>query len=239
MSIAHVKAQSVSTFRVRQRRTDDNHKTKENIMTTLNNQTGNQTKQTAPFAHRETHQPDVRKYSDLELLGKLLGVREAKKIYAGSLNAVFKDQAPEICLIARELLTRWLNEEIKACASMNAPQAVRDYLKMHFAGREYESFVAIFLDAQHRVIATEELFRGTLTQTSVYPREVVKASLKHNAAAVIFAHNHPSGVTEPSQSDRMLTDALKQALALVDVRVLDHFVVAGNQTMSFAERGMI
>jgi len=95
------------------------------------------------------------------------------------------------------------------------------------------------LSAQHRVIATEELFRGTLTQTSVYPREVVKASLKHNAAAVIFAHNHPSGVTEPNQSDRMLTDALKQALALVDVRVLDHFVVAGNQTMSFAERGII
>ena len=122
----------------------------------------------------------LRKYSDLELLGKLLGVREAKKIYAGSLNAVFKDQAPEICLIARELLTRWLNEEIKTGASMNAPQAVRDYLKMHFAGREYESFVAIFLDAQHHVIAVEELFRGTLTQTSVYPREVVKASLKHN-----------------------------------------------------------
>lgn len=239
MSIAHVKAQSVSTFRVRQRRTDDNHKTKENIMTTLNNQSGNQTKHTAPFAPRETHQPDIKKYSDLELLGKLLGVREAKKIYAGSLNAVFKDQAPEMCRVARELLTRWLNEEIKTGASMNAPQAVRDYLKMHFAGREYESFVAIFLDAQHRVIAAEELFRGTLTQTSVYPREVVKASLKYNAAAVIFAHNHPSGVTDPSQSDRMLTNALKQALALVDVRVLDHFVVAGNQTMSFAERGMI
>ncbi len=208
-------------------------------MTTLNNQSAKQTRQTALFAPRETHRPDVKKYSDLELLGKLLGVREAKKIYAGSLNAVFKDQAPEICLVARELLTRWLNEEIMTSASLNAPHAVRDYLKMHFAGREYESFVAIFLDAQHRVIAADELFKGTLTQTSVYPREVVKASLKHNAAAVIFAHNHPSGATEPSQSDRMLTDALKQALSLVDVRVLDHFVVAGNQTMSFAERGLI
>jgi DNA repair protein RadC len=239
MSIAHIKAQSVSTFRVRQRRTDDNHKTKENIMTTLNNQSGNQTKQTAPFAPRETHQPNVRKYSDLELLGKLLGVREAKKIYAGSLNAMFKDQAPEMCRVARELLTRWLNEEIKTGASMNATQAVRDYLKIYFAGREFESFVVIFLTAQHNVIGAEELFRGTLTQTSVYPREVVKASLKHNSAAVLFAHNHPSGVTEPSQSDHMLTEALKQALALVDVRVLDHFVVAGNQTMSFAERGMI
>ena len=208
-------------------------------MTTVNDQSGNQTKQTAPFAPRETHQPDVKNYSDIELLGKLLGVREAKRIYAGSLNTVFTDQAPEICRIARELLTRWLNEKIMTGESMNAPQAVRDYLKMHFVGREYESFVAIFLDAQHRVISAEELFKGTLTQTSVYPREVVKASLKHNAAAVIFAHNHPSGATEPSQSDRMLTDALKQALALIDVRVLDHFVVAGNQTMSFAERGMI
>ena len=208
-------------------------------MTTLNNQSENQTKQTAPFAPRETHQPDVKKYSDIELLGKLLGVREAKRIYAGSLNTVFTDQAPEICRIARELLTRWLNEEIMTGDSMNAPQAVRDYLKMHFVGREYESFVSIFLDAQHRVIAIEELFRGTLTQTSVYPREVVKAALKHNAAAVTFAHNHPSGSIEPSQSDRLLTDALKQALSLVDVRVLDHFVIAGNQAMSFAERGLI
>jgi DNA repair protein RadC len=239
MSIAHIKSQSVSTFRVRQRRTDDNHKTKGCTMTTLNDQSGNQTKQTAPFAPRETHQPDVRKYSDLELLGKLLGVREAKKIYAGSLNAVFIDQAPEMCRVARELLTRWLKEGIKTSTSMNATQAVRDYLKMHFAGREFESFVVIFLTAQHHVITAEELFRGTLTQTSVYPREVVKASLRHNAAAVILAHCHPSGVTEPSQSDRRLTDALVQALALVDVRVLDHFVVAGNQIMSFAERGMI
>ena len=209
-------------------------------MTTLNNQSGNQTKQTALFAPRETHQPDVKRYSDLELLQKLLGVKEAKKIYStGSLDAMFNDQAPEICLIARELLTRWLGQEIKEKDSLNSPHVVRDFLRMHFVGREYESFVAIFLDAQHRVIVAEELFKGTLTQTSVYPREVVKASLKHNAAAVIFAHNHPSGVTEPSQSDRMLTDALKQALALVDVRVLDHFVVAGNLTMSFAERGLI
>ena len=117
--------------------------------------------------------------------------------------------------------------------------SMRDFLTLHSAGQEFESFVAIFLDAQHRVIKASELFRGTLTQTSVYPREVVKASLKHNCAAVIFAHNHPSGVTEPSQSDRMLTDALKQALPLGYVRVLDHFIVAGNKTLSFAERGMI
>jgi len=93
--------------------------------------------------------------------------------------------------------------------------------------------------AQHRVIAAEELFRGTLTQTSVYPREVVKCALKHNAAAVIFAHNHPSGVAEPSHADEILTRSLKSALALVDIQVLDHFIVAGTRTMSFAERGLI
>ena len=244
MSIAHVKAQSVSTFRVRQRRTDDNHKTKENIMTTLNNQSGNQTKQTALFAPRETHQPDACNYtrlSDLDLLGKLIGAEQAQKIYTGSLNTMFaaKGQAPEQCQVARELLTRWLHEEMQAGDAMNSPKAVRDFLTLHFAGQEFESFVVIFLSAQHHVIKAAELFRGTLTQTSVYPREVVKASLKHNCAAVILAHNHPSGVCEPSKADEMLTTALKQALALVDVRVLDHFVVAGNQTMSFAERGMI
>lgn len=213
-------------------------------MTTLNNQSEKQTKSTAPFAPRETHRPDVCNYSklsDLELLGKLIGVKQAKLVYTGNLSHMFssKGQAPEQCQVARELLTRWLHEEMKEGDAMNSPQAVKDFLTLHFAGQEYESFVAIFLDAQHRVIKASELFRGTLTQTSVYPREIVKASLKHNCAAVIFAHNHPSGVTEPSQSDRMLTDALKQALALVDVRVLDHFVVAINKTMSFAERGMI
>jgi DNA repair protein RadC len=209
-------------------------------MNTLNIKSTQQNTTSALRGTGEAHQPDVKKYSDLELLQKLLGVREAKKIYStGSLNALFNDQAPEVCLIARELLTRWLDQEIKTMDALNSPQVVHDFLKLHFAGREYESFVAIFLDAQHRVIVAEELFKGTLTQTSVYPREVVKASLKRNAAAVIFAHNHPSGATEPSQSDRMLTDSLKQSLALVDVRVLDHFVVAGNQTLSFAERGLI
>ena len=105
--------------------------------------------------------------------------------------------------------------------------------------REHEVFVCVFLDSQNRVIACEELFRGTLAQTSVYPREVVKAALAHNAAAVIFAHNHPSGVAEPSRADELLTQALKQALALVDVKVLDHFVVAGAGAVSFAERGLL
>ena len=99
--------------------------------------------------------------------------------------------------------------------------------------------MALFLDSQHRLLAAEELFRGTLAQTSVYPREVVKSALAHNAAAVIFAHNHPSGVAEPSRADELLTQALRQALSLVDIRTLDHFVVAGAQVVSFAERGLL
>jgi DNA repair protein RadC len=183
--------------------------------------------------------------SDTELLSKLIGVRQTQKRYRGSLGAMFapvhdKDkQQPEKCVVARELVRRWLVEEIMHGDMLNSPATVRDYLRIHFAGREHESFVAIFLDAQHQVIVVDELFRGTLSQTSVYPREVVKAALHHNAAAVIFAHNHPSGVAEPSKSDELLTQALKQALSLVDVRVLDHIIVAGASVLSFAERGLL
>jgi len=138
-----------------------------------------------------------------------------------------------------ELSRRVLHEEMEVGDALNSPGAVRDYLQLLLRGRAQEVFMAIFLDAQHCVMASEELFSGTLTQTSVYPREVVKRALYHNAAAVIFAHNHPSGVAEPSLSDRMLADALKQALSLVDVRVLDHFIVAGTGCLSFAERGMV
>jgi DNA repair protein RadC len=107
------------------------------------------------------------------------------------------------------------------------------------SSRPVEVFVGLFLDSQHRLLVASELFQGTLAQTSVYPREVVKAALAYNAAAVIFAHNHPSGVAEPSRADEMLTQSLKQALALVDVRTLDHFVVAGAEVISFAERGLL
>jgi DNA repair protein RadC len=138
-----------------------------------------------------------------------------------------------------EMARRALHEEMKSGDALNSPGAVRDYLQLLLRARGQEVFMALFLDAQHRVIAAEELFHGTLTQTSVYPREVVKRALALNAAAVIFAHNHPSGVAEPSQSDCMLTDALKQALSLVDVRVLDHFIVAGSGCLSFAEKGMV
>ncbi|MEQ1532459.1 MAG: DNA repair protein RadC [Sideroxydans sp.] len=138
-----------------------------------------------------------------------------------------------------EMSRRALQEEMQAGDALNSPRAVRDYLQLLLRGRAQEVFVALFLDAQHRVIVSEELFHGTLTQTSVYPREVVKRALHHNAAAVLFAHNHPSGVAEPSHADELLTAALKQALALVDVRVLDHFIVAGAGCLSFSEKGLL
>ena len=134
---------------------------------------------------------------------------------------------------------RWLGEEVRRECVLTQPASVANYLRLHFANREFESFVVVFLDAQNRVIEADELFRGTLTQTSVYPREVVKAALRHNAAAVILSHNHPSGVAEPSIQDQALTRTLAEALALVDVKVLDHFIVAGNRTLSFAERGLL
>jgi DNA repair protein RadC len=138
-----------------------------------------------------------------------------------------------------EMAKRALQETLSAGDVLDAPETVREYLRLTLAARPHEIFMAVFLDAQNRVVSVEELFRGTLTQTSVYPREVVKGALYHNAASIIFAHNHPSGVVEPSQADRQLTAALKQALALVDVRVLDHFIVAGSQILSFAERGLL
>lgn len=124
--------------------------------------------------------------------------------------------------------------------ALGSPATVRNYLRLLLAGEEREVFTVMFLDAQHKVIACENLFYGTLTQTSVYPREVVKRALHHhNAAAVILAHNHPSGIAEPSQADQILTTCLKNALALIDVRVLDHFIIGDEAVLSFAERGLI
>ncbi|MEO8849357.1 MAG: DNA repair protein RadC [Casimicrobiaceae bacterium] len=140
---------------------------------------------------------------------------------------------------AVEIVRRALHEQVARGDALSSPEAVRDYLRLALASRPVEVFVGLFLDTQHRLIAAEELFHGTLAQTSVFPREVVKAALGHNAAAVIFAHNHPSGVAEPSRADELLTQSLKQALSLVDIRTLDHFVVAGPTVLSFAERGLI
>lgn len=141
---------------------------------------------------------------------------------------------------ALELARRALAGSLKVKDAMVSPQAVRDWLRLSLGNLQHEVFVALWLDAQNRLIANEELFRGTLTQTSVYPREVVKRALAHNAGAVILAHNHPSGLAEPSRADEILTSSLKQALALIDVKLLDHFIVTGGaEPLSFAERGLI
>ena len=138
-----------------------------------------------------------------------------------------------------EMSRRALRETLNRGVALSSPQTVRDYLRLKLQGKDHEVFVAVFLDAQNRVLDVEELFKGTLTQTSVFPREIVKRALHYNAAAVIFAHNHPSGVAEPSRADEALTQTLKHTLALVDVKVLDHFVVGGDAAMSFAERGLL
>ena len=171
---------------------------------------------------------------------------------AGSLSALCCASQRDVCELpgmgqakyaqlqaVMEMARRTLKEKLATGNVLNSPSAVRDFLRMKLQALPHEVFFVLFLDAQNRVIGSEELFRGTLTQTSVYPREVVKRALHHNAGAVIFAHNHPSGVAEPSHADETLTQALKQALALIDVRVLDHFIVAGSGVLSFAERGLL
>ena len=153
-----------------------------------------------------------------------------------------RDSALPCCeplVMALQIAQQVLAEELAAKSVFDSPRAVADFLKLHFAGQSHESFAVLFLDARHALVAFEDIFRGTLTQTSVYPREVLKRALHHNAAAVVLAHNHPSGVAEPSQSDELLTTTLQEALKYVDVRVLDHIVVAGSATVSFAERGLL
>lgn len=183
--------------------------------------------------------------SALDLASDLLNrFRSINGVFAATLNdfAELKGlgEAKYVQLMAvHELAKRALAEELRRDALLNSPSKVRDYLRLRLGHLGHEVFFALFLDAQNRLIAAEELFQGTLTQTSVYPREVVKRALAFNAAAVVFAHNHPSGVAEPSRADEMLTRALKEALQLVDVRVLDHLIVGHGGTMSFAERGLV
>jgi DNA repair protein RadC len=138
-----------------------------------------------------------------------------------------------------EMARRALSQQLAHGPVFDSPRRVKDYVALELGGLGREVFGALFLDAQHRLIEWRELFHGTLTQTSVYPREVVRQAMQLNAGAVVLAHNHPSGVAEPSRADEMLTQALKQALALVDVRVLDHLVVGTGQVVSFAERGLL
>ncbi len=138
-----------------------------------------------------------------------------------------------------ELARRALAQQLQDKPLFSTPQAVRDYLQLQLGSRPHEIFAVLFLDSQHRLIALEELFRGTLTQTSVYPREVVVRALALNAGSVVLAHNHPSGEARPSRADEALTQTLKAALGLVDVRVLDHFVVTSTQAISMAEMGLL
>ena len=163
--------------------------------------------------------------ASLEELASVSGIGMAK---AAQLKASF------------ELARRALGQEMSRRDTFASPGQVRDWLRLKLATRQNDVFMALWLDAQNQLLKAEELFCGTLTQTSVYPREVVKSALSNNAAAVILAHNHPSGIAEPSSADQLLTKVLKEALAMVDVKVLDHFIVAGNTTpLSFAERGLL
>ena len=138
-----------------------------------------------------------------------------------------------------ELARRVLEERIREPQTLDSPARVKDFLRLSLHGRARESFVAIFLDAQHRVLATEELFEGTLTQAPVFPREIVRRALFHNAGAVIFAHNHPSGLPEPSRADEVLTRSLRTILEPLEIRVLDHIIVATGGVVSLAERGLL
>ncbi|AVR98237.1 RadC family protein [Pseudoduganella armeniaca] len=200
--------------------------------------------------------------SDAELLAVFLRVgvpgknavelaRELLREF-GSLQALFGANLAEFTRIpglgnakfaqlkaVMELARRAINEQLRRGETLNSPQAVKEYLRLALIGQPYESFHVLFLDVRNRLIEAREMFRGTLTHTSVYPREIVREALAYNAASVLLAHNHPSGIPDPSESDLALTRTLVQALALIDVRILDHFVVAGHRVHSFAENGQI
>lgn len=210
------------------------------------------------LAHGPTH------LSDAELLAIYLrvGVRGKSAVdlardlllrFDGRLNRLAEASINELASVSGiglakaaqlkasfELSRRALSQEMRRRDTLATPGAVRDWLRLKLAGRQHEVFMALWLDAQNRLLVADELFVGSLTQTSVYPREVVKSGLARNAAAVVLAHNHPSGIAEPSRADEMLTNSLKEALAMVDIKLLDHFIVAGNSPpLSFAERGLL
>ncbi len=190
---------------------------------------------------------ELKALSDADLLAYFFGRRalELLEKHQG-LHGVFNpnnlsNRRYRKLFVAREILVRAFRESLIGRDCFDNPAKVKDYLRLYFAGKQAEVFITVWLDAQNRMLAVDELFRGTLTQTSVYPREVVKRALERNAAAVIFGHNHPSsGATEPSRADCFLTNQLRQALMLLDVRVLDHIIVAdGVPPLSFAERGIL
>ncbi|MBP5991167.1 MAG: DNA repair protein RadC [Piscinibacter sp.] len=174
----------------------------------------------------------------LDAFGGVAGLLHAESADLKRIKGLGPAKRAELAAVV-ELARRSLQQRLADRPAFDSPHAVRDYLQLQLAAREHEVFAVLFLDAQQRLLRFDEMFRGTLTQTSVYPREVVRRALALNAGAVILAHNHPSGVAEPSRADEFLTQSLKSALALVDVRVLDHFVVGRGQIVSFAERGLL
>jgi DNA repair protein RadC len=174
----------------------------------------------------------------LQDFGGFAGLLRAEAADLKRINGLGPAKRAEIAAVL-EMARRALAQPLRDKPVFDAPQKVKDYLALHLGQRLQEVFAVLFLDGQHRLIELEILFHGTLTQTSVYPREVVRQALKHNAGAVILAHNHPSGVAEPSRADEHLTQTLKSALQLVDVRVLDHLVVGQGTVTSFAERGLL
>ena len=174
----------------------------------------------------------------LDEFGGLAGLLHAGPADLKRVKGLGPAKRAEVAAVV-ELARRSPQQRLEERPAFDAPERVRDYLRLHLGTREHEVFAVLFLDAQHRLLQFDEMFRGTLTQTSVYPREVVRRALELNAGAVILAHNHPSGLAEPSRADEYLTQTLKSALALVDVRVIDHLVVGQGQVVSFAERGLL
>jgi DNA repair protein RadC len=174
----------------------------------------------------------------LQRCGGFAGLVNAQGSTLESIKGLGKAKRAEL-LALMEMARRALAQQLAAAPVFDSPQRLKDYLGLHLGQRPQEVFTALFLDVQHRLLKSEDLFHGTLTQTSVFPREVARRALMLNAAAVVFGHNHPSGVAEPSRADTYLTDTLKKALALIDVRVLDHLVVGQGQVVSMAERGLM
>ena len=174
----------------------------------------------------------------LDHFGGLSGLLHADADALKSIKGLGPAKRAELVAVL-ELARRALAEQLRERAALDSPQAVKDYLQLQLASKKHECFAVLFLDNQHRLLALEEMFRGTLASTSVYPREVVLRALHHHAAAVVLAHNHPSGTVQPSRADETLTQALKAALALVDVRVLDHIIVAPGLALSMAEKGWL
>lgn len=190
---------------------------------------------------------ELHRLPDRELLHRVVGdgalgitsLARAFGLQLGDDTGYRSGSGHQLLLCARELMSRALAESIQCRPTLGQPRAVQDFLRLKIGGLPYECFWVLFMDSQVRLIRAEELFRGTLTQASVYPREIVKRALHFNAASVILAHNHPSGISQPSRADEALTNAIKASLSLVDVRVLDHIIVGEGESASMATMGLM